>query len=51
MKCKTIKNKLAAIALIGIGIIPCLIDHDATTLILFGCIAVPMFFAKDEWIV
>lgn len=46
---KNIKNKLAAIALVGVGIVPMLIDGDATVLVLMLIIGVPMFFAKESW--
>lgn len=48
---KTMKNKLYALALMGAGVIPVLIERDATALIFFGSIALPLFFAKEDWIV
>ena len=42
---KTLKNKLYAIALLV-----CALENDATALVLFGMIAVPLFFAKENWI-
>lgn len=45
---KTIKNKLMALALIGVGIVPIFIDGDATVLVLSLIIGVPMFFAKED---
>ena len=48
---KTLKNKIYAIALLICGCIPIFIDGDVTMLIFFGCIAIPLFFAKKNWIV
>lgn len=47
---KTLKNKIYALVLMGAGMIPVLIDRDCTFLILAACFAVPMFFAKKNWI-
>ena len=46
---KTWKNKISAIALLLGGMIPVLIDGDGTALLFFSCIAIPMFFAKKNW--
>jgi hypothetical protein len=46
---ETYKNKLCAIVLLIGGMLPILIDGDGTALLFFGCIAVPMFFAKKNW--
>ena len=46
---KTWKNKIVAIVMILAGLLPVWIDGDATALLLFGCIAIPMFFAKENW--
>ena len=48
--CKTLKNKLVALGLIGVGIAPILIDHDATCLVLFGLPAIGLLFAKENYI-
>lgn len=45
-----IKNKLYSIGLILIGIVPILIEGDATALVFFLMIGVPLFFAKENWI-
>lgn len=45
----TIKNKLGAIALILAGLVPCWLDNDATALVLFAMLAIPMFFSKESW--
>ncbi len=50
MKYKTLKNKIYAALLITIGMVPVVIDGDGTFLVLAGCIGIPMFFAKDNWI-
>lgn len=43
-------NKLVAIGLVVIGVVPVLVDGDGTFLVLALTIAVPMFFAKRSWI-
>lgn len=47
---KTLKNKLYAVALLIYGYLPVLIDKDATALVFLALIAVPLFFAKENWI-
>ena len=47
---KTLKNKLYAIALLVCGSLGVALENDATALVLFGMIAVPLFFAKENWI-
>lgn len=47
---KTLKNKLYAIGGLLIGAIGAAITKDATVLAVLGLIAVPMFFAKENWI-
>ena len=47
---KTWKNKLSAIILLACGYVGVLIDNDATALVLFTMFAVPLFFAKKNWI-
>lgn len=48
MKQSTKKNKIYALILIIIGIIPIFIEKDATPLIFFLFFAVPLFFAKKN---
>lgn len=48
---KTLKNKLYAITLLACGYVPVLIDNDGTALVFFGMIAIPLFFAKENWII
>lgn len=45
----TIKNKMTAIALILAGCLAIMLEGDATALVLFSFIAVPLFFAKENW--
>lgn len=47
---ETLKNKLYAILLIGCTVPVTLLEGDATAAVLVGFIAVPMFFAKRNWI-
>ena len=45
---RTFKNKLYAIILIMLGIIPTKIDGDATFLVLMLMFGIPLFFATDN---
>lgn len=46
---KTLKNKLAAVTLLSAGIVSTILSEgDATALVFFGFIAVPLFFAKEN---
>lgn len=48
---KTLKNKLYASLLILEGVVATIVtEGDATALVLFSVIGVPMFFAKEPWI-
>ena len=47
---KTLKNKLYAIVLLLCWYMPVLIDGDGTALVFIGMIAIPLFFAKENWI-
>jgi len=47
---KTFNNKLFAIILILCGIASMKIDNDATAFIVLLCMALPLFFAKNNWI-
>ena len=49
-KCKTMKNKFYATALIIVGGISTMIDGDATFLVMSACIGIPLFLAKENWI-
>ena len=45
---KLIKNKLVALALIGLGVLAALPEGDITVLILSSLIAVSVFFSKKN---
>lgn len=45
-----IKNKIAAILLLVIGFLTMLIDNDGTAFLLIALVAIPLFFAKENWI-
>ena len=45
---KTLKNKLAAIALISVGIMPTLLEGDASFLVSASLFAVPLFLSKND---
>lgn len=47
---KTLKNKLVAIALVGLGAIPAILDDDGTLLVLMLMFAIPLFVAKENLI-
>lgn len=47
---ETFWNKVIALAMIFIGMLPVFIDKDATALVFISFIAVPMFFARTNWI-
>lgn len=50
MRKELLKNKLEAIAML-VCTVPCiLLENDATATVFIGMIAVPMFFAKEPWI-
>lgn len=46
----TLKNKLYALLLIGCTLPVTLLEGDATATVFVSFIAVPMFFAKESWI-
>lgn len=43
---KTYKNKLAALAIIAVGILSLVLDHDATLLVFGTIFAIPLFLTK-----
>lgn len=45
-----IKNKLYALVLMLIGVVPILIDRDGTFFIFTLMLGLPLFFAKENWI-
>lgn len=48
---RTYKNKLCAIAMLCIGIFSTYILKEASGLLFISIVAIPLFFAKDNWIV
>jgi hypothetical protein len=44
------KNKLYALVLILIGLVPILIERDGAFFIFALMIGLPLFFAKENWI-
>ena len=49
-KVELLKNKIVAIALVALSLIPIIIDRDGTILIFTGVIAFGLFFSKENWI-
>lgn len=49
-KSKTFKNKMYAVGLEIIGVLSILPEHDITAFIFIQMFALPLFFAKDNWI-
>lgn len=47
---QTWKNKLGAIATLAIGYLGVVVEGDATALVIFSLFAIPLFFAKDNWV-
>lgn len=47
---KTWKNKLYALVLLACGYLCVLIEKDATALVFLAMLAVPLFFAKENWV-
>ena len=47
---KNVKNKVYAIALMGLSFVTMMLDKDATLFIIISVISVPMFFAKENWV-
>lgn len=47
---ETYKNKICAFVLFLCGLFPAMIDGDGTALLFLGCISIPLFFAKKNWI-
>lgn len=45
---KTMKNKLWAAGLVLAGLVPTVLDRDATFLVFAALFAVPLFFAKED---
>lgn len=47
---KTIKNKIVAIILLAIGILPIILEQDATFFIFMLFFAIALFSAKENYI-
>lgn len=47
---ETLRNKLYALSMIGIGYVSTRWADDATFLLLMSMFAVPLLFAKENWI-
>ena len=47
---RTAKNKIVAVALLAITLLPSIIDKDGTALVFIALIAIPLFFAKKNYI-
>lgn len=47
---KTIKNKLVALALLLLSLIPVSVDHDGTILLWIAPFCIAFFLAKRPWI-
>lgn len=47
---KTLKNKLVAVALVGLGSIPAVLYNDGTVLVFMIMFAIPLFVAKENLI-
>lgn len=45
---KTLKNKLAAVALMMVGMVPTLLEGDASFLVSASLFAVPLFISKND---
>lgn len=47
---RTLKNKLYALMLIGCTLPITFLERDATATVCISLIAIPMFFAKENWV-
>ena len=47
---ETLKNKLCAVGFLVCGGLSAYVGSDGTAMALLGTIAVPLFFAKKNWI-
>lgn len=47
---KTWKNKLYAIVLLACGYVGIPLENDATAFVFMAMFAIPLFFAKENWI-
>lgn len=49
-KRELLKNKIYSLILIGIGALSVLIEYDGTFFIFSLMLGLPLFFAKENWI-
>lgn len=49
-KKELLKNKLYSIALVSVGALSISIEYDATAFIFTLMMGLPLFFAKENWI-
>ena len=47
---ETIFNKIIAIIILVVASVPVWLDRDITALVLISIFAIPLFFAKNNWI-
>ena len=47
---RTWRNKVSALALVAIGMVPVFIERDGTFLLLALMLGIPMFFSQENWI-
>lgn len=47
---ETWKNKICALALIGIGVLTTVLSGDATALVFLLMFAIPLFLSFENWI-
>ena len=47
----TLKNKLCAIILFGLGVFSAKISNEATFLVFVSLFVIPLFFSRRNWIV
>lgn len=47
---KTWKNKLSVIVLLACGYVGIPLENGATALVFMAMFAIPLFFAKENWI-
>lgn len=47
---RTLKNKICSLALLGIGVLSVIPEREITVLVLISIFAIPLFFAKEDWI-
>lgn len=48
---ETWKNKLVALSIIALGMLPVIFDKDATFLVIALMLAFPLFIAVEDWFI